>query len=63
VTSSLAEDPPQLGEVVCERLGRVRERMLEDEADIGRRLGLGGGDPCPHHVGRFCLDLLVERVV
>ena len=63
VAAQLTEDPPQLGEVVRERRGRVGERVLEDEADVGGRLGLGGGDPGAHRVGRLGLDLLVERVV
>jgi len=48
---------------VREGLGRLRERVLEDEADVGRRLGLGCGDPGAHQIGRLALDLLVERVV
>src|SRR6187399_245319 len=62
-SSSLTEDPPQLGEIVRERDGRVGKRVLEHEADVGGRLGLGGGDPGPHRVGRLGLDLLVEGVV
>ena len=46
-----------------ERLGRVRERVLEEEAGVGRRLGLRGRDPRAHDVGRLGLDLLVERVM
>src|SRR5918993_1090936 len=57
------EDPPQLGEVVPERLRRIGERVLEDEADVGWKLCLGGGDAGAHEVGRLGLDLLVERVV
>src|SRR5688572_20024576 len=59
---SSAKDPPQLGEVRGERLGRVGERVLEHEADVGGRLGLGRGDPGAHHVGRLRLDLLLELV-
>ena len=44
----LTEDPPQLGEVVRERRRRVDERVLEDEPDVGGRLGLGGRDPGAH---------------
>src|SRR5918994_2342168 len=57
------EDPPQLGEVVPERLRRIGERVLEDEADVGWKLCLGGGDAGAHEVGGLGLDLLVERVV
>src|SRR5918993_375916 len=60
---SATEDPPQLGEVVRERRWWVDERVLEDEADVGRRLRLGRSDPRAHRVGRLALDLLVERVV
>src|SRR3954468_5164240 len=37
----------QLGEVVREAGRRVGVRVLEDERDVGRRLGRGRGDPLP----------------
>ena len=39
-----SEDPPELGEVLRERRGRVRVRVLEHEPDVGLRLGLRLGD-------------------
>src|SRR5918994_6575912 len=60
---SLTEDPPQLGEIVRERCGRIGERVLEEQADVGRRLGLGGRNPGPHHVRGILLDRLFEIVV
>ena len=44
-SSSATEDPPQLREVVRERRRRVDERVLEEQAGIGRRLRLGGAIP------------------
>src|SRR6478609_967947 len=41
---SSAKCPPQLLQVGVKRRGRVDVRMLEEERDVGRRLGLGGGD-------------------
>src|SRR5687767_804961 len=60
---SLTEDPPQLGEVVRKGRGRIGERVLEEQPDVGGRLGLGGRDPGPHHVGGIVLDRLLEVVV
>src|SRR5215210_1879816 len=57
------EDPPQLGEVVLEGLRRVRERVLEQEPDVGGRLGFGRRDAGTHDVCRVALDLLLELVV
>src|SRR2546428_1960095 len=39
-----AKNPPQLLQVVLERLRRIDERVLEEQGRIGRRLGLGLGD-------------------
>ena len=60
--AQLTEDPPQLGEVVVERRGRVGERVLEDERRVRRRLGLGGRDPVAHRARRLAADLLRQRV-
>src|SRR5207253_3562971 len=51
--SSATEHPPQLGKVGLERRRRRRVGVLEDERRVGRRLGLGSGDPLAHHVGRL----------
>src|SRR5215207_11271872 len=48
VSSLIAEHPLQLGQIVGKRGRRIGERMLEEERDVGRRLGLGGGDPVSH---------------
>src|SRR5215218_4811820 len=56
------EDAAQLGEVLGERRRRVAVRVLEDEPDVGGRLGLRGGDPGAHDVGRLGADLLGRLV-
>src|SRR4051794_15185570 len=61
--SSAIEDPPQLREIGREGGWRVGERVLEDEARIGRGLGLGGGDRGAHRLRRLGPDLLGGRVV
>src|SRR5512133_4330380 len=48
--SSATEDPLQLGEVGLERVRRLDVGVREDERGVGRRLGLGGGDPVAHHL-------------
>src|SRR4051794_28810561 len=53
-----SEDAAQLGEVVGEPGRRVAVRVLEDEPDVGGRLGLRGGDAGAHDVGRLGADLL-----
>ena len=40
-----SEDAAQLGEVAREVGRRIAVRVLEDEADVGGRLGLGGAIP------------------
>src|SRR5581483_11625064 len=57
-----SEDPPQLRELALERVRRIRVRVLEEQRYVGLRLGLGGGDPRPHELGRFVPDRLVEVV-
>src|SRR5687768_2068792 len=61
--SSPTEDSPEIGEVGRVRLGRIDERMLEEERQVGRGLRLGGGDAGAHEIGRLGLHLLLERVV
>src|SRR3954470_1232072 len=51
--SSATEDPLQLREVGLVRRRRFDVGVLEDESGVGGRLGLGGGDPGAHQVGRF----------
>src|SRR5919108_244841 len=53
LSSAIAEDPPQLLEVGAERGRRVDERVLEEEARVGRRLGLGLRDAAAHQLLRF----------
>src|SRR5215208_1072298 len=48
--SSATEDPPQVCEIGVERVGRVGQRVLEEEARIRRRLGLRGRDPLAHRL-------------
>src|SRR5919201_76013 len=64
--SSATEDPPQLLEVRAERGRRFDERVLEEEARIRRRLGLGLRDPAPHQLQRLRAHglgaLVVEHV-
>src|SRR6185312_11099440 len=50
---SSAKGPLQLGEVGLERGGRIDVRVREDERRVGRRLGLGGGDPVAHQLRRL----------
>src|ERR1700704_5350421 len=57
-----SQNPPQLSELGLERGGRVRERVLEDQSDVGVRLRLGRGDAGAHHSGCLVLDRLVELV-
>ncbi len=52
-----SEDAAQVGEVAREVGRRVAVRVLEDEADVGGRLGLGGADPGAHDVERLGPDL------
>src|SRR3954462_7933058 len=47
-SSGTSEDPPQLSEVGSERRGRIDVGMLEDQPQVGGRLGLGGGDAGAH---------------
>src|SRR5439155_12243798 len=61
--SSATEDPPELGEVRAERGGRIDQRVLEEQARIGRRLGLGRRDRRAHRLGRLAPDLFGSRVV
>src|SRR4051812_17718377 len=51
--SSGIEDPSQLGEVGVERRRGVDIRVLEYEARIRRRLGLGLCDPGAHQIYRL----------
>src|SRR4026209_157732 len=60
--SSLTENPPELDEVGVERRRRIRQRVLEDERCIGRRLGLGGGDPVAHRLRRLGANRLRHLV-
>src|SRR6478736_10546204 len=53
---SSAKDPLQLGEIGLQRGGRVDVRMREDERRFGRRLGLGGRDAVPQHLGSLRAD-------
>src|SRR5215218_213452 len=59
---SLTEDPPQFPELLLERSRRVGERVLEDEARVGGRLGLGLDDPPPHQLLRLAANLFGELV-
>src|SRR5437660_6572156 len=50
---SSAKDPPQLFEIGTERGRRVDVRVLEQQPDIGRRLGLGRSDRLAHRGHRL----------
>src|SRR5512133_3840437 len=60
--SSLTEDPPQFCEVVVERLGRVGQRVLEDETRIRGLLGFRGRDPFAHRLRGLGADRLGHLV-
>src|SRR6185312_9031328 len=57
-----SEDAAQLGELGCERRRRVRVCVLEEQADVGVRLGLRLGDPGTHRLGRIGADRRSEIV-
>src|SRR5688572_22643660 len=61
--SSATKDPSQLTQLLGVLRQRIGVRVLEQERDIGRRLGLRLGDPLPHHVGRLGADLLRHCLV
>src|SRR5690348_4109541 len=48
-----SENAAQLLEIAGKRCGRVHVCMLEDERDVGGRLGLGLGDAGAHDVERL----------
>src|SRR5918998_6191734 len=56
--SAIAEHPSQLRQLLVERGRWVRERVLEEQSDVSRRLGFGLSDPLAHHVQRLGADLL-----
>src|SRR5919204_5845953 len=61
--SSATEDPSQLLEVGAERGRRVDVRVLEEEARVGRGLGLGLRDPAAHQLLRLRAHRLGALVV
>src|SRR6187397_535660 len=56
--SSATKNPSQLLLLGEERRRRIRIRMLKDERDVRRGLGLGLGDPGAHELERLLPDLL-----
>src|SRR4051794_4425766 len=58
-----SHDAAQLREIRSERLRRVRVGVVEDERDVGVRLGLRVGDALAHELQRIRADLRVEVVV
>src|SRR4051812_16888296 len=56
------EDPPQLLEFGRERGRRIGVCVVEEQANIGLRLGLGGPDPLAHQLGRLGADRPRELV-
>src|SRR4051812_8272073 len=60
--NAASEDPPELGEVVRERRGRVRVGVLEEQSEVGVGLRLGLRDPGAHQLGGLVADLGVEVV-
>src|SRR4051812_47577766 len=63
LSSAIAEDPPQLGEIRPERRRRIDVRVLEHQRRVGRRLGLGRGDAGAHKLGGLVADRPREVVV
>src|SRR5262245_9182227 len=61
--TAASEDAPQLFEVRRERGGRIDERVLEQEREVRRRLGLCRSDPLAHQLGSPAADLVRLRVV
>src|SRR5512133_3603030 len=61
--TAASEHAPKLLEIGRERRRRVDERVLEQQRDVRRRLGLGGGDPLAHQLSRPGPDLVSLRVV
>src|SRR5436309_1758924 len=56
------ENPPQLRELVLERRGRSRIRVLEEQPDIGVGLRFRRRDTGVHQLGRLVFDRPIEIV-